>query len=866
MGLHVPMPANARRGKRRGRPGAAAAAIAVVAVTDEELALVDGGSDDVGEWGSGTVPVPGSTTLSQGRGAATARSPEPSGSARVTVDTADAGAASVRSGSAAADETRSAKTLSPAPSPTPDQTATNDGGGGSGSGSDGPAASSGTTALRAAAAAAAAVHSAAVAGSDRITELSKGVRKYVPTAATLARAKKRSADDASGHRLAAIVTTLQAACFLFSLIVLLPDDSGGLTQGHGDQPVVVRTPSQTAIAGPNSTFSPGLVNTTYDGLRLCPRPTICSESTAQVWWLALSRGTAYWMFPVLGVVFVTKLRAFNTLLSSTVVTLWIPLGDLHDMHTRVGNTIGWATFLHTLGHVVRWADREELATRLSDQVGLSGAIAAVMCIPIIVPMTLVWCRRRNRVKWETRKHLHLLAGLFGIALAFHTPNLGGLMGACVAAYGLDVLYATFWMTFRVTSSKFTRLGSGTQLTFQNPAAWAKTGGDVVRSGYVNVAVPWISKTQWHPFSLYPNPREADASAVFIMAAGDWSRALHRSIERPTTRPVWIQGPFSSPYDAALDYDNLLLVASGIGITPALSCIQLLKDDRRISLVWMCRDPCECLHRTTVPQHGTLRRLALGCTSALRPAGTETLGPTPCLTSSPMSPDPSNTITPRCCDTLTPSAALIEFFLDTFNLGDEVDVRAQPPRAHAIRSALDAACPVSRTRYLSIPPRLPHCLHLPPPHRVTSHATHAATRHQWVLIHYTGRTPMNLDHRKLTPNTIIVPSRPDLYKVLPDVIMSVEEKADLPARVVVQSMQFVDAMKDVATSLEAASGGDRAPPPVRRVRAVMRSCLAQGLTAGQLLGMFDRNEDGACLRWRVRVLRVCTGAVREVVVP
>ena len=33
-----------------------------------------------------------------------------------------------------------------------------------------------------------------------------------------------------------------------------------------------------------------------------------------------------------------------------------------------------------------------------------------------------------------------------------------------------------------------------------------------------------------------------------MDVGDWTNALHDELERgDTLRPVWIQGPFSSPY-------------------------------------------------------------------------------------------------------------------------------------------------------------------------------------------------------------------------------------------------------------------------------------------------------------------------------
>ena len=60
------------------------------------------------------------------------------------------------------------------------------------------------------------------------------------------------------------------------------------------------------------------------------------------------------------------------------------------------------------------------------------------------------------------------------------------------------------------------------------------------------------------------------------------------------RPVWICGPFQSPYSSTFKYDNLLLVASGIGITPALSVLathkSAAKGVRTVSMIWICRDP------------------------------------------------------------------------------------------------------------------------------------------------------------------------------------------------------------------------------------------------------------------------------------
>ena len=72
--------------------------------------------------------------------------------------------------------------------------------------------------------------------------------------------------------------------------------------------------------------------------------------------------------------------------------------------------------------------------------------------------------------------------------------------------------------------------------------------------------------------------------------GGWTRTLHEQVRKPTSRPAWICGPFASPYSVATNYDNLILVASGIGITPAMSIVTSLKETRRTHVLWACREP------------------------------------------------------------------------------------------------------------------------------------------------------------------------------------------------------------------------------------------------------------------------------------
>ena len=109
-------------------------------------------------------------------------------------------------------------------------------------------------------------------------------------------------------------------------------------------------------------------------------------------------------------------------------------------------------------------------------------------------------------------------------------------------------------------------------------------------GYGYIMFDWINKHQWHAFSIYEDPQNPNNRRMFLAKNGDWTEKVHQSLQdRNTVRPVWISGPFPSPYNNAVQYDNMVLVASGIGITPALSAIEAYKDSRRVNLVWATRD-------------------------------------------------------------------------------------------------------------------------------------------------------------------------------------------------------------------------------------------------------------------------------------
>jgi len=194
---------------------------------------------------------------------------------------------------------------------------------------------------------------------------------------------------------------------------------------------------------------------------------------------------------------------------------------------------------------------------------------------------------RRLLPWEFRARAHVIFSiLFAVCIASHAPDTHIFLVASIAfgAYLIDWLFSHFLRTFKVTSSYFTRLEHGVELRFKNPPGFASE-----HNGYIYLMVPFISKYQWHAFSVYPHHELEDHSCVHIHACGDWTEQLFDETVQETRRPVWVQGPFASPFSTATDFDNLILVATGIGITPALAVMHDLRAERRINLIWLTRD-------------------------------------------------------------------------------------------------------------------------------------------------------------------------------------------------------------------------------------------------------------------------------------
>lgn len=186
--------------------------------------------------------------------------------------------------------------------------------------------------------------------------------------------------------------------------------------------------------------SASFVNGTYV---ICPyRPhflTVCAEEWYTILLLGISRTTAYTVYPLMMLLFLSKANHLRSILQRSYYSIYFPFFHMHDLHARGGIIVGYCVVLHAVAHISRWASRGEIQFLVQSQTGVSGLICVLLTPLITLPMA--WERLRKRIPWEVRKALHYLSIVWGVVICFHAPvrDVGILMGIPVGIYLLDFL-------------------------------------------------------------------------------------------------------------------------------------------------------------------------------------------------------------------------------------------------------------------------------------------------------------------------------------------------------------------------------------------------------------------------------------------
>lgn len=106
------------------------------------------------------------------------------------------------------------------------------------------------------------------------------------------------------------------------------------------------------------------------------------------------------MYPMLVIVFVTKMKATQCFLSRTPLSMYLGiLNQAHEHHAHAGAYLAFDVWVHTAFHLLRWTSQGNLRLLWTSAAGLSGLITVVATPLIAFPMMYY----RDGLCYEVRK-------------------------------------------------------------------------------------------------------------------------------------------------------------------------------------------------------------------------------------------------------------------------------------------------------------------------------------------------------------------------------------------------------------------------------------------------------------------------------
>jgi NADPH oxidase len=313
-------------------------------------------------------------------------------------------------------------------------------------------------------------------------------------------------------------------------------------------------------------------------------------------------------------------RNFISMLRRTPLNDVIPFDKNITFHKATAWSIVVGTVVHVLAHMVNFT---KLALAVPDQTagqrvvlflganfatgpGVTGWIMTAALF--IMVYYAIEKRRRARFEWFWYSH-HLfivffinwqLHGMFCMIKPDRPPYCSFNTIGVFWRYWL--IGGVIWISERILREVRSRHRTFISKVIQHPSnvmeLQIKKDKTTTRAGqYIFLSCPEVSYFQWHPFTLTSAPEE-DYISVHIRVVGDFTGALAKAVgcdfekkskDAPAggkvigtaTNPpinrvlprVMVDGPFGSASEDFLNFETVLLVGAGIGVTPFASILK-----------------------------------------------------------------------------------------------------------------------------------------------------------------------------------------------------------------------------------------------------------------------------------------------------
>ena len=297
----------------------------------------------------------------------------------------------------------------------------------------------------------------------------------------------------------------------------------------------------------------------------------------------------------------------------------IPFEHATKYHVWLGHLTMFLFTLHGLFYVIAWAMDGRLLQEILEwkEIGVANLAGVISLIAGL----LMWVTSLSPVRkqyFELFFYTHQLYVVFVVFLALHVGDFifsmaaGGIflfmldrfLRFCQSRRTVDIISATY-------------LPCGTlELVLSKPGNLRYNA-----LSFIFLQVKELSWLQWHPFSVSSSPLDGKYHlSILIKVLGEWTEKLRGNISnfckeeqelpfQPHSKiTASVEGPYGheSPYH--LMYENLVLVAGGIGISPFLAILSDIlhsaREDktclpRNILIIWAIKKSNELSLLSTV---------------------------------------------------------------------------------------------------------------------------------------------------------------------------------------------------------------------------------------------------------------------------
>lgn len=304
------------------------------------------------------------------------------------------------------------------------------------------------------------------------------------------------------------------------------------------------------------------------------------------------------------VILIPVLRNFLSWVRGTFIGSFLPIDKAIIFHIRIAWVIFCATVLHMLAHYMNFLAIETAPDEVLASVGIKRATAwqlAYTTLPGITGHVVFFCMifmYTSAMRSVRRKHFEAF---------WYTHHCFIIYYCLISIHGASALLEipTFWLWiilpfFAYVAERIIRFARGNMETVllmavQHPSnvvelQMRKSRFKYKPGMYLFLNCPYISPHEWHPFTITSAPEE-DYVSVHIKVLGDWTGAMKKlmnpdnelgvvrenMLTAPNGAPILrFDGPFGTASEEVFNFDVVMLIGGGIGVTPFASILKSIR--------------------------------------------------------------------------------------------------------------------------------------------------------------------------------------------------------------------------------------------------------------------------------------------------